>query len=228
MNNYPDIKTSPNFTSVIFDFDYTLADSSKGVIKCVNYALKTMNLQPASNSEIRTTIGMSLREIFQRLTRGSRENRSDEFSRLFTAQADKVMLEKIVLFDSVKPAIEQLLRRGLTLGIVSTKYRYRIEAFLKREGLNHAFQVIVGGEDVTIHKPDPTGLLMATAKLGTKSSNHCVYVGDSVVDAETAHRAAIPFVAVLSGVTTKDAFRDYDPIAVIDNLSQLPSVLSKN
>jgi phosphoglycolate phosphatase len=53
-------------------------------------------------------------------------------------------------------------------------------------------------------------------------------VGDSVVDAETAQRAGVPFVAVLSGVTPKTAFRDYTPLAIIDNLYSLPTLLSDN
>jgi phosphoglycolate phosphatase len=224
MNNHIDVKTGLSFTSVIFDFDYTLSDSSLGVVECVNYALKTMNLPSVSNTDIRATIGLSLRETFQRLTQETYDNRSDEFIRLFTERADEVMLDSIVLFDSVKPTIEKLLENGLTLGIVSTKYRYRIEAFLQREGIMHAFKVVVGGEDVTIHKPDPTGLQMVIDRF-EHMSPHSIYVGDSTVDAETANRANIPFVAVLSGVTSKDAFRDYAPFAIIENLKSLPPLL---
>jgi phosphoglycolate phosphatase len=86
---------------------------------------------------------------------------------------------------------------------------------------------VVGGEDVAAHKPDPTGLLTAIAKLGHASSQ-TVYVGDSVVDAETAQRANVSFVAVLSGVTPKTAFRDYTPLAIIDNLYSLPTLLLNN
>jgi len=69
--------------------------------------------------------------------------------RLFIQRADAVMLDYIVLFDSVRPAVKQLIANGLALGIVSTKYRRRIEAFLKREKLTDVFNVIVGGEDVS-------------------------------------------------------------------------------
>jgi phosphoglycolate phosphatase len=216
--------TSPNFNSVIFDFDYTLADSSKGVIECVNYAFRTMNLPAASEVAITGMIGVSLRETFRVLTEGSHENRSDEFCRLFTEREDEVGLEQTVLFDFVKPTIEKLVASGLTLGIVSTKFRYRIEAFLQRENISEAFKIVVGGEDVIAHKPDPSGLLMAIDRLGNAPSS-VFYVGDSAVDAETANRAAIPFVAVLSGVTSKDAFGGYAPFAIIDNLRLLPQLV---
>ena len=213
-----------HITSVIFDFDYTLADSSAGEVECVNYALRAMNLPPAANSDIHTMIGVSLPETFRRLTREANQTRSDEFVELFIKRADEVMLNYIVLFDSVRPAVKQLIANGLTLGIVSTKYHRRIEAFLKREKLTDVFNIIIGGEDVTAHKPDLTGLLMALDKLG-KPPSQSIYVGDSVVDAETAQRAGVPFVAVLSGVTLKEAFRNYTPLAVIDNLRSLPTLI---
>jgi phosphoglycolate phosphatase len=215
-----------HFSSVIFDFDYTLADSSAGEVECVNYALRAMNLPPAANSDIHAMIGVSLPETFRRLTRDVSRTGTDEFVELFIKRADAVMLDYITLFDSVRPAVKQLITGGLTLGIVSTKYRRRIEAFLQREQLTQVFKVIVGGEDVSAHKPDPTGLLMALEKLG-HSAAQTVYVGDSVVDAETAKRANAAFVAVLSGVTAKDAFRDYSPLAIIDNLCSLPDLLLK-
>ena len=215
-----------HFSSVIFDFDYTLADSSAGEVECVNYALRTMNLPPVANSDIHAMIGVSLSETYRRLTRDSGKTGADEFVRLFIERADAVMLDYIVLFESVRPAVKQLIANGLTLGIVSTKYHRRIEAFLKREKLTYVFKVIVGGEDVTAHKPDPTGLLIAIDKLGY-SSSQTVYVGDSVVDAEKAKRANVPFVAVLSGVTSKEAFRDYAPLSIIDNLRSLPDLLLK-
>ncbi|HJX35517.1 MAG TPA: HAD-IA family hydrolase [Dehalococcoidales bacterium] len=215
-----------HFTSVIFDFDYTLADSSAGEVECVNYALLAMHLPPASKYDIYKMIGVSLPETFKILTGGSNKSRTDEFINLFIQRADDVMLDYIVLFDSVRPTIQKLSESGITLSIVSTKYRRRIEAFLKREDLTHSIKVIVGGEDVAAHKPDPTGLLMAIEKLGHGSAQ-TIYVGDSVVDAETAKRANVPFVAVLSGVTTKDAFRDYAPFAVIGNLQMLPPLLLK-
>ena len=42
---------SPGIQSVIFDFDYTLADSSEGVIECANYALGRLGLPAASDDD---------------------------------------------------------------------------------------------------------------------------------------------------------------------------------
>ena len=210
-----------DFESVIFDFDYTLADSSEGVIECVNYSLRQMGLPAASRDAIRRTIGMSLPST---LTALAGEEHADEFTRLFVKRADEVMHDSTVLFDFVPSLMDALSRRGIALGIVSSKYRRRIEAVMRRDGLDGCFRVIVGGEDVDALKPDPSGLLYAVGALATPKAR-CLYVGDSVTDAETARRAGMPFVAVLSGVTKREAFAAYEPLMFLECAEELPDAL---
>jgi phosphoglycolate phosphatase len=213
--------------AVIFDFDYTLADSSKGVIECVNYALAKMHLPAPPPERVRKTIGLSMAETFKRLTGTDDQRRTAEYIRWFTEQSDKVMLAQTVILAAARPALTDLHQRGLLLGIVSTKFRYRIEAFLEREKLRDAFQVIIGGEDVSVHKPDPTGLLKAMSEMKC-SPQETLYVGDSTVDAETAHRARTPFAAVLTGVTPAEMLAEYQPLATINTLEDLGGLINRN
>ena len=53
-----------------------------------------------------------------------------------------------------------------------------------------------------------------------------LYVGDRVIDAEAAQRGGMSFVAVLSGVTKREAFSAYVTAAVIGALTELPVVLA--
>ena len=211
--------------AVIFDFDYTLADSSQGAIECIRFALHEMGLDQVPAEAACRTIGLSLSETFLALGEHHEPQRCDEFHRLFVQRAEQVMAKLTVLYDSVPATIESLCERGLRLGIVSTKYRRRIHEVLTREALLHGFQVVIGGEDVEQHKPHPQGLLEAMDKLEC-SPRSVVYVGDSVVDAELAQRAGVPLIAVLSGTTPREHFNDYRPLAVLDDISQLPTVLS--
>jgi phosphoglycolate phosphatase len=211
--------------SVIFDFDYTLADSAPGAIACVNFALSGMGLPLAPEEAICRTIGNSLSATYEKLTGDSRQHRVSEFAGLFIKHAAEVMVDKTVLFDTVRPMATTLKKRGLRLGIVSTKYRYRIEQILRRDGLLDCFDVIVGGEDVAAHKPDPVGLLTALNHLGCAPSQ-ALYVGDTLIDAETAERANVAFVAVLSGVTPREDFKSCKVRLVIDSLLYLPDEIT--
>jgi phosphoglycolate phosphatase len=216
--------TNLRFSTVLFDFDYTLADSSQGAIDCINFALAEMGLAPVSDEAACRTIGLSLNETFLTLAEHHEEHRCAEFYRLFVERADKVMSDLTVLYESV-PATVQLLREsGLRLGIVSTKYRRRIHQVLQREAMMHGFELVIGGEDVEQHKPHPQGLFEAMKRLEC-SADSVVYVGDSVVDAELAKRANVPLIVVLSGTTPRSDFDSYSPLAILDTVSELPQFL---
>ncbi len=209
--------------AIVFDFDLTLADSTKGVIECVNFALDGMDLTRADDERIKHTIGLSLRATFENLTGQERSENTDEFISRYVERADQVMVDLTVMYNCVPDTAAQLIETGFELGIVSTKFRYRIVDILEREGLSDRFGVIVGGEDVTEHKPHPEGLLTAVSRLRMQTGN-VYYVGDSMVDALTAERAGIPFIAVLTGTTGENEFNELPNIAVIDDVSALPGL----
>lgn len=211
--------------SVIFDFDYTLADSSPGVFECINFALREMGLDHVSQEAACRTIGLSLNETFLTLGKHHEPHRCDEFHELFVQRADEVMVSLTALYDTVPAMVEALRTRGLKLGIVSTKYRRRINEVLHREAVLDQFGVVIGGDDVDHYKPHPQGLFEAMKKLEC-SPESVVYVGDSQVDAELAKRAGVPLVVVLSGVTPKEHFDSYTPAGVLENISHLPQFLS--
>ena len=210
----------PPVQAIIFDFDYTLADSSEGVIECINFALDKLGLPLAADDEIRKTIGLSLPDALVMLVGEEHTQHSDAFAQLFVERADEVMTDMTELFDIVPETVTALQKLGIRLGIVTLKYRYRIESILRREQLTDAFEVIIGFEDVSEQKPNPSGLLTAVEKLECVRQN-CFYVGDSVTDAKTAQRANIDFIAVLSGVTPRAAFEDYDVYAVLKDVCEL-------
>jgi len=212
------------FDAVVFDFDFTLADSFRGIVECANHALQVMGLPPTAPDEIRRTVGYSLPESLVRLAGEEHSARGDEYMRLFVEKADEVMADCTYVYDYVPETVEHLRGRGLRLGIVSTKYRYRIEDVLGRERLLEPFEVIVGGEDVSEFKPDPESLNLALDKLDIPPEA-ALYVGDSVVDAETAMRAGVPFAAVLSGATPRDAFSEYEASMILNSVRDLTSRL---
>jgi len=216
--------TSKALQAVIFDFDYTLADSSEGVFDCINFALDQMGLDRVSSEAACRTIGLSLSETFLTLGKHHEPHRCEEFHQLFVRRADDVMVSFTQLYEWVPATVEALRERDLKLGIVSTKYRRRINEVLKREAVHDGFAVVIGGDDVKQHKPHPQGLLDAIEELEC-SRESVIYVGDSVVDAELAKRADVPLIVVLSGVTPRSHFDNYEPLAIVENVSHLPRLL---
>lgn len=210
--------------AVIFDFDFTLADSSAGVVECINYALTRLGYARVSKERSSATIGLSLPDTFAVLTGERDPALAARFTYLFVDHADQIMTPRTYLFEVVQRTMDRLREMGLVLGIVSTKYRYRIEEILGREGLLDRFDVIVGGKDVAEHKPDPSGLALAMDRLDV-SRGETVYVGDHVVDAETAARAGVTFVAVLTGTCDEAAFDGYPVLAFLEHVGETVDLL---
>lgn len=90
------------FKAIIFDFDYTLGDSTSGVVLSVNYALEKLGFDIKNKEEIRKTIGLSLRDTFSVLTGSDNGEEAEKFSKYFKEKADSVMVDNTELYDDVK------------------------------------------------------------------------------------------------------------------------------
>jgi len=154
------------------------------------------------------------------LTGINNTNSKEGFIRLFVKHADVIMVGMTYFFENIPNILKSLKTKGIKLGIVSTKFRYRIETILAQHGMSELFDIIVGVEDVLSPKPDPEGLIMAIERLELQSSD-VLYIGDSVTDAETARRGGIAFAAVLSGVTKRDAFLSYNGCSIHEKLEDV-------
>ncbi len=212
------------FQAIVFDFDLTLADSRTAIVQCLRYGLEHLGLPPLSDERIVTAIGLSLPATLTYLTGIDDPSITTVFENQVLERSGEITVGLTTIFETVPPLLASLRSSGLALGIASTKYRCRLEAILRRDDLLHHFDVIVGGDDVDRHKPDPAGLLQALDRLGG-APEHLVYVGDHPVDAEAAQRAGIAFVAVLTGHSTSEDFAVYPSRDIIADLSALIRVV---
>jgi len=129
-----------------------------------------------------------------------------------------------IIYPWVAETVQALRVTGRRLGIVSSKYRYRIERILAEGGLASHCEVIVGGEDVSRHKPDPAGLLLALQRLGLPAAD-VLYVGDHPVDAEAAAELECHLWRPLPGLQDVASFAPYPVHSFLTDFSHLPSKL---
>lgn len=213
------------YKGLLFDFDYTLGDSTEGIVLCANYAMECLGYQPADRETIRRTIGLHLQEVYHVLVKAQglegKETQENEFARLFMERADQVMTEKSSFYPGVLTCIRQWKEQGYKLGVVTTKYRHRIEGILAKYQEIELFDIIIGGDSVKHPKPDPEGLLQVL-EIWDMSKEEVLYVGDSLVDARTAQAAGVDFAGVTTGTTAKEALEQYPNIGVFAKVETLP------
>jgi phosphoglycolate phosphatase len=210
--------------AVVFDFDLTLADSSPGFEACHRYAAERIGIAPPTLDAVRRTIGTPLPLAVPKLYGAAIDGRVDEYIEVYQAHADEVMGPLTLILPGTRETLQRLSNATIPTAIVSQKLRYRVEEVLQREGLLDAFACVLGAEDVPAFKPDPSGLLLALERLGVTATD-AIYVGDTTIDAEAAANAALRFVGVLTGPTTREDFASFTTAAIIDDVGQLPDAI---
>ena len=208
------------YNTMIFDFDYTLADATSGIVSSFNHAFSKLNLPGHDSESIKKTVGLPLDKAFIQLTNNKNEVLMDNFRNLFREKANEVMSKNTVLFDGTVSILQRLKENGFNTGIVTTKSHYRIVETLNLQGISALIDVIVGGEDVKAPKPSPEGLLLAIGSLSAQLNN-VLYIGDSLIDAKTALAANVDFAAVTTRTTNENDFLQYPCIKIFKNISEL-------
>ena len=211
--------------AVLFDFDLTLADSTHAIVECFSHAFERMQLPRPLPADVAKTIGVPLPQAFVMLTGDSTPHTAQLFVKRFIERADEVMTNLTTMLPHTVATVNELRARGIRTAIVSTKFRYRIVEILERRQLKDAFDVVIGGEDVSEHKPHPEGLTLALQRLEVEPPE-AVYVGDHPVDAQAAAGAKLDFIAVLTGVAVREDFADFAVPHFLDSLEMLPRIVA--
>ena len=209
-----------NYQTYLFDFDYTLADSSRGIVTCFRIVLNRHQFTNITDEAIKRTIGKTLEDSFSILTGVTDPEQLAAFRNEYKNAADIHMNVNTVLFPDTLSTLKELKERGARIGIISTKYRFRILSYLNDFLPESFFDIVVGGEDVDAPKPSPIGVQYALKHLGC-SPAETLYIGDSTVDAETARNAGVDFAGVLNGMTTAEELRVYPHRIIMNNLKDL-------
>ena len=212
--------------AVIFDFDYTLGDSTGGIVQSAIYALEKLGENSRTEIEIVKTIGLSLEETYEALTGKDSPENKKLFKKYFIEKADHVMVLSTELYKNTLTVLEKLKENGLKTAIVTTKFNSRIQSILKKFDASHLIDVIVGVENVENVKPHPEGLLLALDKLHIKKEE-AYYVGDSHVDAKAAENAEIDFIGVLTGTTKKENFDRYKNVCICNDIKEVYNTVIK-
>ncbi len=124
------------------------------------------------------------------------------------------------LVEGAGDTLRQLRHRGYRMGIVSSGSECRLARELKHQGLSELFEVVICNEQMRNKKPHPEGLKTALAMLNSQNEQSC-YVGDSPEDIEMGKRARLLTVGVRSTYPTSWRLREANPDIYLESFAQL-------
>jgi pyrophosphatase PpaX len=129
-------------------------------------------------------------------------------------------------YDEVPAVIARLAELGHPLAVVTSKATAIANRSLAHVGLDKYFDIVVGFDDTTRHKPDPEPVLAGLSRLGVPAGR-AVYVGDSPHDIHAGNAAGVTTVAALWGPFSRETLAVARPNHFIGCLADLPGVLTQ-
>ena len=211
----------PVYKAYVFDFDYTLVNSEQGIVMCFEMLLRDEGYPPVPRAKICSTIGKTMFDAMSILTGETDKGRLAHLIRLYKVNySDYHMTPNTHLYPQTKPALTYLKEHGALCFIVSTKTRHRINQTLEREHMEPLIDLVVGVEDVPEAKPAPCGIQAVQKQFHLQPAD-ILYIGDSLIDADTAVNSGVDFAAVTTGATPAAAFSDRPHIQIMSDLSEL-------
>lgn len=205
---------------LLFDLDGTLIDSLPGIAGALNRSLIASRLPGHELAAVRSFIGDGARMLVERAAAEAPLEILDALEAAFKTDYDTSWPEGTLVYEGITAMLEHFQAAGHPLAVVSNKPHAFTTATVARLFPAIRFAEVCGQRPGIPHKPDPSGALGIAATLG-RAPAECVFVGDSTIDAETARRAGMTFVAVTWGYHDREPLRKSSPAAVIDTPGEL-------
>jgi pyrophosphatase PpaX len=131
--------------------------------------------------------------------------------------------DEIKIFAGAKTALTHLKTAGHVLGIVTSKPVSTATRGLNLFGLTHFFDVIVGCDSVTLHKPDPAPVHFALNAL-SQPADDTIFIGDSTHDIHSGNRAGVATMGVLWGPYSRPVLQAANPTYMVNSFETLIAV----
>jgi phosphoglycolate phosphatase len=213
------------FELLIFDWDGTLADSTRAIVDAVYYACDMVGIARPSEQAACDIIGLELRAALKTLFATVDDNTLAtlvmHYQRHFAA-----IQNDIVLFDGVYDALQALSDRGFMLTVASGKGRNGLQHAVERSGLGELILTKRSADDC-FSKPHPQMLHEIMDELGVDKSRS-VMIGDTTFDMQMAQNAGVASLAVSYGAQVAEKLYPYAPLACFDSFAKLYTWLSTN
>jgi phosphoglycolate phosphatase len=212
-------------TLVVFDLDGTLIDSAPDMHRAVNLMLDDLGCAPLTLPDIRSMVGDGASALIARALAARQCVSADPAKALsdFLAHYEADPTHVTRTFAGVAETLERLRSIGLTLAVCTNKPSRLTGMILERLGIDHYFARVVAGDSMPFRKPDPRALMEVVDGFGT-AKEATLMVGDSEVDAATAHAASVPFALMTYGYH-RGPIEDISSVATLDHFGELATLL---
>ena len=189
---------------IIFDLDGTLLNTIDDLGYACNYALEQTGFPMHPIEAYPRMVGNGINNLIRRALPQT-EQTEENILRVrahFVPYYDAHNCDYTRPYEGIPELLQALKAQGHHLAVASNKYQAATEKIV-RHFFPDIFDVILGEREGVERKPNPQIVNDITSKLSSLNSK-LLYIGDSLVDRDTAQNANVPFVACSWGFVPKE------------------------
>lgn len=210
--------SKPTVGAVLLDIDGTLVDSNYVHVDAWSRAFREAG-RPVSSWRIHRSIGMDGSKLLETLVGSSDSELAAEAKKLHGEYYSAASADLEVL-PGARELLADLNSRGVTVVLATSAPEGELSTLRDLLEVEDSVAVVTSGEDAQVAKPEPDIISVALERAGVEAAD-AVMVGDSVWDVESAGRAGVRAIGVLSGGISRGELLDAGAVAVFDDPSDL-------
>lgn len=190
--------------AALLDLDGTLVDSIPDLAQAANAMRLKLGLPQLHQELIAQFVGKGIDNLVRRAMTGGDDEiivSDEDFTvarEYFIEAYHQVNGDHATVFEGVIDGLKAMRADGIRLAVVTNKPGVFTEQLLIQTGLRSFFDAVVSGDTCSTRKPDPGPVLHACTLLDTQPQD-CVFIGDSINDAQAAQAAGMPVLIVPYG-----------------------------
>jgi HAD superfamily hydrolase (TIGR01509 family) len=211
--------------AVIFDWDGTLADTKKAVVRSFQKVLVKAACM-VSDEFIERRVGIGTKKTLKEVLEECNIRFDDVMLEELAAKKIRIQasLSNIVsLFEGATELLEKLQGR-IKIALATMSSRKVVDKLLSEKRIRGYFDVVVTADEIVNPKPNPEVFLVSAARLGVKPRD-CVVVEDSIFGVRAAKAAEMKCIAVPSGAYSREELEEENPDLMINSLVEKEKVL---
>tara|TARA_A100001015_G_scaffold235070_1_gene266764 strand:- start:1473 stop:2135 length:663 start_codon:yes stop_codon:yes gene_type:complete len=190
--------------TILFDLDGTLIDTAPDLMAAHNHVMQKFGHNKKQLSDIKTLAGRGAWVMMQRSFKNeitdeeTKKKMVDEFISFYAKNINNESKPIKGIFEFLQWAKS----KNISMGVCTNKREILAVDLLKKINMYKYFEYVAGADTFSFNKPDPRHLTDVVEIIGGDLKK-TIMVGDSEVDANSAHNANLPFVLVKDGYTEK-------------------------
>jgi phosphoglycolate phosphatase len=213
------------FDLLVFDWDGTLADSTRAIVDAVKSASQDVGMAEPAEEATRGIIGLELRRALQVLFPEAGNEVIQSLAARYHHHYTRFQ-GNILLFDGALEALQQLTGEGFMLAVASGKGQRGLRHAISSAGMDELILAERSADDC-FSKPHPQMLHELMDELGAVSER-TVMIGDTVFDLQMAHNAGTASLGVTYGAQPQENLEPLAPLATFDSFAKLHTWLNEN